>query len=85
MRMTPEEVCHFQAKFYRFGLRNGFFFLIFVSVLVLFCTAIQIRAKLCRFSVGNGLTSSTPQEVHCFLANFNVSASEMEFFSKIFA
>ena len=44
---------------------------IFVSVIVLFCSGIQIRTNLCSFFIGNGSTRMTLEEVHCFSAKFH--------------
>ena len=68
---TPQEVYRFSAKFYRFGLQKGIFSKILVSVVILFCARIQIQANLYSFSIGNGLTSRTPQDAHHFSAKFH--------------
>ena len=68
---TPQEVYHFSAKFYRFGLQKGILSKILVSVVILFCARIQIQANLYSFSIGNGLTSRTPQDAHHFSAKFH--------------
>ena len=77
---TSQEVHHFLAKFHHYGLRNGIFFENFhFGALVFFCNRIQIRVNLCCFSIGNGSTSKTSQEVHRFWPNSIISASEMAF------
>ena len=54
-----------------------FFSKIFVLVLFLFCSRIQIRTNLCSFSIRNGSTMMTPDEVHRFSPKFHVSAPKM--------
>ena len=68
---TPQEVYRFSAKFYHFGLQKGIFSKILVSVVILFCARIQIQANLYSLSIGNGLTSRTPQDAHHFSAKFH--------------
>ena len=73
----------FSAKFHRFGLRNGIFLKIFISVVFFFfCIGIQIYTNLCCFSIGNGSTSRTPEEVHRLSTNSIISASEKASFWK---
>ena len=48
--------------------KMAFFSKIFVLILVLFYTGIQIHTVLCSFSIRNGSTSRTPQKVHHFSA-----------------
>ena len=66
------EIHHFSAKFHRFGLLNGIFwkFLLQCSFFS-FYIGIQIPVNLCSFSIGNGSTSRTLQEIHHFSAKFH--------------
>ena len=83
-RSITSQVHRFSAKFYHFGLQNGIFSKIFVSVLVLFYTEIQIRTNLSSFSIGNGSTSKTPEEVHRFSTKLHRFGLQNGIFSKIF-
>ena len=78
----PSEVLYLSAKFHRFGSEMAFFLKIFISVSFFFGVGIQVHANLWSFSIGKGSTAKSPSEVHRFLPNSIVSASEMAFLWK---
>ena len=75
-------VHRFSAKFHRFGLRNGMFFKIFVSVVLFFLFAPEfiLRQISATFRLEIGRWGGLPRRIFIFQPNSIVSVYEIAFF-----